>query len=167
MSARLSPTIDQRREFSRCLRLFLAQEIIHSNQSRFSPHIRAWIGNSRQNSFFKTFPAKSRQNPGKIPAWSALIMNRLIVLCFAALIAATSSQECGKRFHNQQLDELQQWIVGGVTAMKGGYPYQVKIVVKIGSQFRYATKSFSSQNCRGDGLSQESLLCRDDIASPS
>jgi len=75
--------------------------------------------------FFKRFPAKSRQNPGKFPARSASIMNRLIVLCFAALIAATSSQECGKRFHNQQLDELQQWIVGGVTAMKGGYPYQV------------------------------------------
>merc|ERR1712198_269091 len=75
--------------------------------------------------FFKRFTAKSRQNPGKIPARSALIMNRLIVLCFAALMVATSSQECGKRFHNQQLDELQQWIVGGVTAMKGGYPYQV------------------------------------------
>merc|ERR1712198_20595 len=77
--------------------------------------------------FFKRFTAKSRQNPGKIPARSALIMNRLIVLCFAALIAATSSQECGKRFHNQQLDELQQWIVGGVTATKGGYPYQVSL----------------------------------------
>ena len=53
-------------------------------------------------------------------------MNNLLLLCFAALVAASSSLECGKRFHDQKLDKLQQWIVGGVTAMHGGYPYQVK-----------------------------------------
>jgi len=52
-------------------------------------------------------------------------MKGSVFLCFLALFAASSSQECGKRFHDQQLDKLTGWIVGGVTALKGAYPYQV------------------------------------------
>merc|ERR1719209_292851 len=52
-------------------------------------------------------------------------MNRLMLFCLLALFAASSALECGKRFHDQHLDKLQQWIVGGVTALEGGYPYQV------------------------------------------
>jgi len=48
-----------------------------------------------------------------------------MLFCLLALFAASSALECGKRFHDQQLYKLQQWIVGGVTALKGGYPYQV------------------------------------------
>jgi len=42
-----------------------------------------------------------------------------------AAFAAASSFECGKRFQDQHLDKLQQWVVGGVDALEGGYPYQV------------------------------------------
>jgi len=56
-------------------------------------------------------------------------MNRLFFLVAvasaAALVAAATASECGKRFHDQHLETMQQWIVGGVTALKGGYPYQV------------------------------------------
>jgi len=53
-------------------------------------------------------------------------MNRLLLLAtLAAAVAASAATECGKRFHDQHLDQMQEWIVGGVTALKGGYPYQV------------------------------------------
>jgi len=53
-------------------------------------------------------------------------MNSLFLFAaLSALIAASSATECGKRFHDQHLDVLQQWIVGGVTALRGAYPYQV------------------------------------------
>jgi len=59
-----------------------------------------------------------------VHTYSNSIMNQLVLL-LAAVVASTSSLECGKRFHDQKLDVMQQWIVGGVTALQGGYPYQV------------------------------------------
>merc|ERR1712121_21911 len=62
---------------------------------------------------------------------SSIIMNALLILAtLAAAVAATSATECGKRFYDQHLDHMQQWIVGGVTALKGGYPYQVSFEYK-------------------------------------
>lgn len=49
----------------------------------------------------------------------------MLLGALTALLAVSAGSECGKRFHNQYLDKVQQWIVGGVTALKGGYPYQV------------------------------------------
>merc|ERR1712121_593354 len=54
-----------------------------------------------------------------------VIMNRVLILAAFAAVIATASADCGKRFHNQHLETMQQWIVGGVQALKGGYPYQV------------------------------------------
>jgi len=65
-------------------------------------------------------------------------MNRVVLLlatlvaaaAAAAAAAASAATECGKRFHDQHLEQVQQWIVGGVTALKGGYPYQVSFEYK-------------------------------------
>jgi len=54
-----------------------------------------------------------------------VIMNRVLILAVVAAVVAAASADCGKRFHNQHLETMQQWIVGGVQALKGGYPYQV------------------------------------------
>jgi len=54
-------------------------------------------------------------------------MNLLFAVALVAAVATSSSAaECGKRFFDQKLDQkLQNWIVGGVPALKGAYPYQV------------------------------------------
>jgi len=41
--------------------------------------------------------------------------------------ATSSALSCGKRYADQHLDKLQQWIVGGVPALRGAYPYQVSL----------------------------------------
>ena len=51
-------------------------------------------------------------------------LSALVLLSVVALGAATS---CGKRFKQQSLTGgIRQWIVGGVEAVKGAYPWQVK-----------------------------------------
>jgi len=50
-------------------------------------------------------------------------LSALVLLSVVALGAATS---CGKRFKQQSLTGgIRQWIVGGVEAVKGAYPWQV------------------------------------------
>merc|ERR1711872_603622 len=89
-----------------------------------------------------------------------VIMNRVLILAVVAAVVAAASADCGKRFHNQHLETMQQWIVGGVQALKGGYPYQVSFeyVGWFGSQqhmdhyccslYRRWTKSLKLQRCR-------------------
>ena len=53
-------------------------------------------------------------------------LSGLVLLSLVALSAATS---CGKRLRHQPLTGgLRQWIVGGVEAVRGAYPWQVKYV---------------------------------------
>lgn len=49
----------------------------------------------------------------------------VVVILFSFLSMAFCAAECGKRFYEQNVDELQQWVVGGVLARMGAYPYQV------------------------------------------
>lgn len=51
-------------------------------------------------------------------------MSPLTLLLLAAA-AAVATADCGKRLKDQHLDKLQQWVVGGVPALRGAYPYQV------------------------------------------
>lgn len=52
----------------------------------------------------------------------ANILGLIIVLSF--VVAFGDATTCGKRFRHQELG-LRQWIVGGVDATKGAYPWQI------------------------------------------
>ena len=53
-------------------------------------------------------------------------MAKIVGIAFALLFLATfgDATSCGKRFKQQELG-FRQWVVGGVDADKGAYPWQV------------------------------------------
>lgn len=82
-------------------------------------------------------------------------MNAKIVLgAFALLFVASLSDasSCGNRYRHQNLEGgLRQWIVGGVDATKGAYPWQISYQWK-------TSKSGDIHMCGGTILSSEWIL---------
>jgi len=79
---------------------------------------------------------------------------KVALMAFGLLFVATfaDAASCGKRFRHQNLDGgIRQWIVGGVDATKGAYPWQISY------QWR-TTLSGDLHSCGGTILSPEWIL---------